>query len=651
MKILVVEDDDISRKLLEESLQIAGYEVVSARDGEEAQVVLQSADCPQLAILDLVMPKIGGLELCRIIRRTAQSKRIYLIILTSKNHTEDIVVGLNAGADDYLGKPFNEQEMLARIAAGKRIVELQNALDERVVELEISLSERKRIAAELKKSHDELERRVAERTEELAVVNDYLSEQISVREKAEHELKFLETHDSMTKLPNRALFEDRLAQYINSAQRYGSLFAVIIIEPDQIADIYNVLGGESANRLMRRFAAMLKTVLRYDDTVARFSDTKFAVLAEIKEAEDAVAVIQNIYAKMPFAFKCAAAEFDITASAGICAYPFDATNAAELITGAAASQARAKNEGRNNFLFYKPNMNVKARQHLNLETELRRAVENDEFELYYQPQICIKSGAITGAEALLRWRHPEKGIVAPDEFIQAAEASGLIIPIGKRVIRKACYQIKAWEMLHISPLVVSVNISARQFKQADLLETVVEAIEKTRIKPGSLQLELTESAVMEEPEHAKELFERFRQRGIGVSIDDFGCGYSSLGYLKQLPFNHLKIDKSFVGNTSQSNDFAIISMIISLAGSLNLKVIAEGVETAEQLNLLHSLGCDEAQGYYIAKPLPASEFEKFIAGYYHSAIYRNRYANAESRWIEGYMQDLNKNVMLEFFKN
>jgi EAL domain-containing protein (putative c-di-GMP-specific phosphodiesterase class I) len=341
-------------------------------------------------------------------------------------------------------------------------------------------------------------------------------------------------------------------------------------------------------------------------------DEFVVVLTDLKRAEDAGPIAQKMIGALPRPVNIEGHELRVTTSIGICAYPHDGEDVETLLRNADAAMYHAKQTGRNNFQFFTRQMNIAANQRLLLEKDLRLALEREEFTLYYQPQLDLRTGGVVGFEALIRWPHPQRGMIAPSEFIPVAEETGLIAPIGEWVLRRACMQARSWQTLGY-PLQVSVNCSAQQFRLEGLVGMVARTLEQTGLSASSLELELTESVIVEHTEHVMARFKALDEMGVKLSIDDFGTGYSSLGYLKRFPIHELKIDQSFVRDVSADpDDAAIVSAIITMAHGLGLQVVAEGVETAEQLAFLKKVDCDWAQGYYFCRPLPAEEIEPLL---------------------------------------
>ncbi|HXF67692.1 MAG TPA: PAS domain S-box protein [Burkholderiales bacterium] len=436
-----------------------------------------------------------------------------------------------------------------------------------------------------------------------------ITEDVTERKLAEERLLHLAHYDVLTSLPNRVLFYDRLKQVLAQARRNQWTVGVMFIDLDRFKNVNDTLGHSVGDRLLQQVSERLMRAVRTGDTVGRLGGDEFAiVLSNLASAQDASLVAQKIMASFSEPFKLEGTEVYVTASIGITLYPDDSTDQDTLIRNADTAMYRAKEVGRNSYQFYTPEMNARTLELLGMENSLRRALDRDEFLLYYQPKASIADGDIVGVEALLRWKHPERGMVSPAEFMPVLEETGLIVSVGNWVLRSVCAQIKAWERAGIRPVPVAVNLSARQFATRDLGATIKRVIEEHRVDPRLIELEITESSLMANTEEAVRTLEYLSGLGVRLSIDDFGTGYSSLAYLKRFPLDALKIDRSFVADlTTDADDSTITRAVISMAHSLGLKVVAEGVETESQLAFLSEYGCDEIQGYYFARPMPAEE--------------------------------------------
>lgn len=421
------------------------------------------------------------------------------------------------------------------------------------------------------------------------------------------EVDWLAYYDTVTQLPNRALFEDRLEQAVAIAKATDQSLGVLFISLDQFKKVNDSLGHGPGDMLLREFAERLKSCINEFDTVARFGSDEFALLrTQIEDTNDVIETIASLSQVLKFSFDLHGHELFTTASVGVSLFPFDGQDSQTLLKNAGAALYKAKRSGGANYQFYTADMNELATRRLALETSLRRAIQNEEFLLHYQPQVSADSLAITGVEALVRWQHPQLGLVSPAEFIPLAEDTGLIVPIGEWILRTACLQARRWRDQGFAPIRIAVNISARQFRDQDLAQTVIRILEETDLPPDYLALELTESSIMQNPDFAAGMLRRLKSMGINISIDDFGTGFSSLARLKRLPIDALKIDQSFVRDaTTDQDDAALVMAIITLAHNLRLTVIAEGVETEDQLMFLQLLRCDQIQGDFFSKPLPA----------------------------------------------
>jgi len=431
---------------------------------------------------------------------------------------------------------------------------------------------------------------------------------------SEAHIEFLANYDPLTQLPNRRLFIDRLDQAIKAAARDKSKLAVLFFDLDHFKTINDSLGHSVGDLMLIEVASRISDCMREIDSVSRLSGDEFsAIIADVDEVGSVITIVQKIIEVIRNVFKINNYELHVTISIGISVYPNDGENHEVLLKNADTAMYCAKHNGRDNFEFFSPSMSSHALERLSLEGSLRKAVENNELLVFYQPQVQVNTGRIVGMEALLRWPHPEIGMISPAKFIPLAEETGLIIPIGKWVLEEACRQNRAWQNQGLHAVPVAVNLSNVQFRQHNLLKIVQETLLKTGLKPRYLELELTESLLMDCSEYNVRLLREFRQLGIQLSIDDFGTGYSSLSYLKRFPITKLKIDQSFsMGIPADKNSVLITSAIISLAHDLEMIVIAEGVETVSQFNFMQAHQCDEIQGYLFSKPVPAEEMEKLL---------------------------------------
>ncbi len=432
---------------------------------------------------------------------------------------------------------------------------------------------------------------------------------VTERLQTEAQIRYQACHDLLTGLPNRKFFNDRLAKALLQAIQAQKLLAVMFLDLDRFKLINDSLGHAAGDQLLQEVARRIRGCLRRQDLVARWAGDEFTLLLpDLSEAEDAVIVAQKILHAMKPDFNLEGHTLHVSSSIGIAVYPNDGEDAETLLKNADAALYRAKDSGRNGYHLYTSAINSETSEWLTLESHLHRALQRQEFVLYYQPQINVVTGEITQMEALIRWQHPEMGLVSPAKFIPLAEENGLIVPIGEWVLRTACAQNCRWQAAGLPPIRVAVNLSARQLRQPNLVEMIARALQETRLAPRYLELEITETTVMKNVELTKTILHTLNQMGVSTAMDDFGTGYSSLGYLKNFPFNTLKIDQSFVRDlTTDPNDKAIVAAIIAMGRVLNLKLVAEGVETKVQEHTLLSLDCEEMQGFLFSSPLSAEE--------------------------------------------
>jgi diguanylate cyclase (GGDEF)-like protein len=568
-KILVIDDDDQIRRLLLDIFK-ERYDCWEVGSAEEALLVL-AQESFDLVISDISMGGMSGLELVPHVHSISADSIVLMI--SGKNNIETAIEALRAGAFDYILKPFDTRHVEAAV--------------ERALKQSSLMKEKRSYKVQLEKL-------LTERTAEVNRLAHY---------------------DTLTGLPNRTLFKDRLEQAVTMAQRAGELLAILFISLDQLKKVNDTLGHLPGDQLMKQVAGRLRSCVTEGDTVARFGGDEFAVmLTHIDGAKDVVETIGSIRAALYPPFDLDGQELFTTTSVGASLFPYDGKESQSLLKNAGNALYRAEKSGGDNYRFYTEDMNSRASKQFALETSLRHAIDNQEFVLHYQPQMAIDSLNITGVEALVRWQHPQLGLLLPAEFIPMAEANGLILPIGEWVLRTACRQNREWQERGFAAMRVGVNVSARQFQQQHLAEIVLQILEETGLAPEYLDLELTESSIMNNAQAAVDVLARLKAKDVTISIDDFGTGFSSLSYLKRLPIDALKIDQSFIRDvTTDPDDAALVMAIVTLAHNLRLQVIAEGVETEEQLRFLHLLRCDEAQGYLFSKPQPAKGLEQVLA--------------------------------------
>jgi len=439
-------------------------------------------------------------------------------------------------------------------------------------------------------------------------------EDLTERKKNEELLKQVANYDALTGLPNRVLFSDLLKRELARARRRGNLLAIMFIDLDRFKVINETTGYSTGDLLLHSVASRLKSITREGDIVGRLGGDEFAILIpDLVDAQDVSVIAEKIIKKLSRKYVLNDSELYITASIGIGIFPTNGQDKETLIKNAETAMYHAKEQGRNGFQFYNPSINANTLIKLSLESRLRKAIERDELLLHYQPQMDLYTGQIFGAEALLRWQNGDNGLISPKQFISLAEDTGLIIPIGEWVLYNSCKQNKFWQEAGLPPIRVSVNVSMNQFKQKSFIKMVTDVLDQTGLNPKYVELEFTENIIMHNTDFTSSVLKELKALGIYFAIDDFGTGYSSFNYLKLLPLDRLKIDQSFVRDlTNDPNDKAICKAIINMAHGLNLKVIAEGVETDSQLEYIRLFECDAAQGFLFSRPLPAEDFRKLL---------------------------------------
>ncbi len=448
----------------------------------------------------------------------------------------------------------------------------------------------------------------------LLEIGSHLIGIILARQESEARIAYLASHDALTGLPTRALTRDRLEQAIARAQRDHHDGALLFLDIDNFKLVNDTLGHSMGDALLVMVAARLGQSVRDSDSIGRQGGDEFLIVLSDAGNTDAIcAVAEKIIDVMQAPFQVDGHTLSVSLSLGIAVFPADGTDADVLIRKADAAMYHAKDAGRNTFRFFTDRMNLDSTEHLKLRSDMRKAIEQNEFVLHYQPQIDLASGAIVGVEGLIRWMHPELGVISPGRFIPLSEASGSIVPIGEWVLREACRQAAAWQAEGLPPMVVAVNLSAVQFRRGNLEESIVGALRDSGLAPQWLELELTESILLQDTTHMLQLIQRLKDLGVKLSIDDFGTGYSSLSYLRELAVDKLKIDQSFVRDMAHNAGSAsIVRAVVQMARGLNLRTIAEGVEDPSVIELLRECGCDEAQGFHFAYPMPAGACADFI---------------------------------------
>ena len=598
-------------------------------DQKGAQAQLESVQVEQSLILDNAMVGIAFLR-DRKVTRCNQSFEQLFGYLPGELHGSSsrqwylseadwLAAGERCYAPFAAGEAFVGEMLLRRKDGAPICCEVRaKAIDSRDLDqgsiwITMDITSRKQAEEALLQARNALEKLVEVRTLELQQTVKALEAKAAEQVEAQAHIQRLAHFDSLTGLPNRVLLNDRCALALTAAHRNGQSVALMFLDLDHFKNVNDSLGHRVGDEVLIMLAQRLQAVVREQDTVSRLGGDEFILLLPDTDATGAVQVAQKLLQAALMPFQIEQHELTVTPSVGIAIYPNDGADFDTLSKCADAAMYRAKGDGRNSYRFFTPNIQAHSDRSLLLGNALRRALERDQLALHYQPQISIATGQIVGAEALLRWQHPELGLVSPAEFIPIAESSGLIVPIGEWVIRTAINQLAAWMKQGMPPLIMAVNLSSVQFRHVDLPQRVSTLLSQAGVDPGLLELELTEGVAMTNPQAAIAVMDDLHGRGVRMSIDDFGTGYSSLSYLKRFQVYKLKIDQTFVRDiTDDPDDKAIVGAIISMAGSLGLKTIAEGVETEGQLEFLRSRGCTEAQGYYFSRPLTAIAFENHV---------------------------------------
>jgi diguanylate cyclase (GGDEF)-like protein len=568
--ILIIDDDEQVRSLLQEVL-IVDFNCEAAGSAEEALMLLE-AKTFNLVISDIQMSGISGLDLVpRILTRSPET---VVVMVSGEQGIESAIEAMRAGAFDYITKP----------------------LELRYVEAVVhrALSHQKLLA----------DKRLYE---------NHLEEMVQTRTA---EVERLAYYDSLTDLPNRALFADWTQQALNNATRSRQTVGLLLVSLDRFKKINDTLGHETGDLLLQEVGIRLRDRVRAGDTIARLGGDEFALLVNhVEGTEDLAELAHEILTALKPSIVLLAHELYVNASIGIGVFPADGPDFATIMKNAGAALHKAKRKGGSCYEFYAAEMNAEAVKRLALETDLRGGVSNQEFITYYQPVIDFSSGKIVGNEALVRWQHPELGILSPAEFIHIAEDTGMILAIGDQVFATAAAQTRRWQDAGFPDLRIAINVSARQFREKNFPDRIVQILGQAHLDPQSVELEITETSIMEHGESGLTVLREIRNMGVRIAIDDFGTGYSSLSYLKRLPIDTVKLDRSFVmGASTDPKDAALVMAIITLAHNLNLKVIAEGVETIGQHDFLRLLKCDEGQGYLFGRPMPADVFESTMLG-------------------------------------
>ena len=613
--ILIVDDKEANVRLLDLMLKGAGYTCIMSTMDPQTVYELHRKHHYDLILLDLQMPVMDGFQVMESLKEIELDSYLPVMVITAQPGHK--LSALQRGAKDFISKPFDRVEVLTRIHNMLEVRLLHGELKRYSLVLEQTMQELRDVGAGLRIMEAALSKEKAALDDQVLQLKQANARLVITTTEAHKlaeevqtgkvQLDHLAHHDVLTDLPNRILLNDRLAQAIALARRQSKQVALMFLDLDHFKHINDSLGHAIGDQLLRSVAKRLGASVRSSDTVCRQGGDEFVILlADIEHTKDAVLCAQKILAALTAPHLIDQLDLYVTVSIGISIYPDDGEDADTLIKNADTAMYHAKAGGRNNYQLFEQHMNVLAVERHSIESGLRRALERQEFVVYYQPKINLRSGKIVGVEALIRWQHPERGLLPPGDFIHIAEDSGLVLPIDRWVLRAACLQTRAWQQAGLPPITVAVNTSALEFSATDFLDNIRKTLADTGLEPGYLELELTESVLMRDAESANAVLHALADLGVKLAVDDFGTGYSSLSYLRQFPINTLKIDQSFVNQiTTNPNDATIVSAVISMAKSLKLCVIAEGVETSEQYAFLLALHCDEGQGYYFGRPMVA----------------------------------------------
>ena len=594
LRVLVIDDSKSIRDAIRERLELGGLLCDEADSGKAGlQEVYKTI--PDLVLLDVVMPGMDGISVLKTLRQSYSKIQLPVILVTSLDSSTEIVSALDHGANDYVTKPIDFDVLWARI--GNQLIQ-------------------KQASEYLRTAQSSLERQIRQRTAELNSTNEKLRQEIKERLLAEDRLQIQANYDELTGLPNRSLASDRLEDTLKKSKRRNSVPCVAFLDLDNFKYVNDTLGHSAGDELLREAARRLQSCVRESDTVARLGGDEFLLILDDDKAsgelhEAGIRRVGNrIIESFSELFHLEGHEISITASMGFAFYPKDGEDGNKLMCHADAAMYRSKHEGKNTFCFYSPEMTDRVKTRMNIETQLRYALQREELVLHYQPIVNAATGRIVKAEALLRWNSTELGFLPPDKFIPVAEDTGQIVSIGEWVIQSACRQVKAWRDTGLKNICVTVNVSARQFQNdTNLAEIVRTSLTTNDLAADALQLELTEGVLMHETPRIRKTMESLENIGVKLLIDDFGTGYASLSYLQRYNFDSLKIDRSYINNVlTKEADAKLVKAIIALASSLDMHVISEGVESEGQLEFLLDAKCQFAQGYLFSKPVASEDF-------------------------------------------
>ena len=595
-RLLIVDDISDNRSILKRRFERRGFDVAEAESGLVAIDLIEKFPF-DLVLLDVMMPEIDGMETLKRIRSRRSASDLPVIMVTAKSESDNIVDALEQGANDYVTKPVDFAVALARV---------NTQLSRRRAELQVALANQ-----ELRRANEDLERRVEERTSRLIDANQRLKEEIADREELQAKSQYLAYHDSLTGLGNRLLFKEQLDEALKDVSVTPHPLAVLFLDLDGFKAVNDTLGHSVGDLLLKSIAAKLRDLLPSTDRIARLGGDEFAIL-QISSAQpiSSTQIAERIIEIVSQPHDIDGHDVTVGASIGVAIARPGEISTENLLKSADLAMYSAKSEGRGTYRIFDPQMDAMVQTRRSLERDMRTALAQGGFELYYQPLVNLQTKRVTAFEALMRWNHKERGAVPPSEFIPVAEDMGLIVQLGEWALRHACMEAVAWP----DDIRVCVNLSPLQFSKGNLVSTVVSALASSGLPASRMELEITESVLLEKSERNIAILNQLRKLGVRISMDDFGTGYSSIGYLRSFPFDKIKIDQSFVRDLLvDKGSLAIVRAIASLGVSFGMITTAEGVETEEQMRCLNLEGCIEVQGYLYSKPIEANQVTSVLA--------------------------------------
>ena len=594
-RLLIVDDISDNRVILQRRFQRQGFEVVEADSGLKALELIDSQEF-DLVLLDVMMPGIDGIETLKRIRSQRSASVLPVIMVTAKSESENVVEALGLGANDYVTKPVDFPVALARA---------NTQIARRRAELQVAAAR-----AALSKANDSLEKNVAERTELLLGLYQKLRAEMAVRERADARSVYLAYHDPLTGLANRLLFKEQLENVLKDTLEAPRPVAVLFIDLDGFKGINDTLGHSIGDLLLKAIATRIRDILPKNGRIARLGGDEFAVLQlSAEQPSAAIALAQQIIEVVGCPLAIESYDVTVSASIGVAVADVGSMSAEKFLKSADIAMYCAKADGPGNYRMFDSEMDAVVQARSALERDMRNGIVQNEFRLFYQPLVSLETQKVTAFEALMRWQHPERGMISPAEFIPLAEDTGLIVRLGEWALREACFEAMGWP----DDISVSVNLSAVQFAKGDLVATVMNALASSGLPAARLELEITETVLLEGSDQNVGILDQLHELGVRISLDDFGTGYSSIGYLRSFKFDKLKIDQSFVKDLlGDEKSLAIVRAIVGLGVSFGITTTAEGVETEDQERCLNLEGCNEVQGYLYSKPLPSNEIAMLL---------------------------------------